>query len=86
MGRMNARLDTLLGQTISTAASDLEDVSEAVSSAPNQDDAPVLMIRDAAANIGIGSPEQAIASHSRGSDVISKTVVAYQHAYDLVCL
>lgn len=58
---------------------------ETVPSTPTQNEAPVLLIRNAAADIGIASPDQTT-TYGPATDIISKGVVAIQDVYDLLCL
>lgn len=85
ISHVDSRLDTLLGESAPGDAFDTTNSSETVPSTPTQHEAPMLLIRNAAADIGIGSPDQAV-TYDPATDIISKGIVAVQDVYDLLCL
>jgi hypothetical protein len=85
ISRVDSRLDTLLEDSGPRDASEATDPSETVPSTPTQDEAPMLLIRNAAADIGIGSPDQ-IVTYDPATDIISRGIIAIQDVYDLLCL
>jgi hypothetical protein len=46
---------------------------------------PMLLIRNAAADIGIGSPDQTV-TYDPATDIISRGIIAIQDVYDLLAL
>lgn len=91
MGRVNARLDTLFERTGGDTSSLTEPSEDGAvrslraPSTPIQHEAPVLLIRDAAADIGIRSPEQTMTAYG-SPDIISKAIISTEDVYDLLCL
>lgn len=82
--RVDSRLDALLDKA-AQHTSDVLESSEAASSTSAQEEAPVLLIRNAAADIGIGSPEQT-ATYGVAPDIISRGVIAVPDVYELLYL
>lgn len=85
INRVDSRLDALLGESAPEDTSIATESSETVPSTPTQQEAPMLLIRNAAADIGIGSPDQTV-THDPATDIISKGIIAIQDVYDLLCL
>lgn len=83
--RVDSRLGALLSQTTSSHVSEAPESPESVPTPPAQHQAPVLLIRDAAADIGIGSPEETTTSHV-GADIISRGIVTASDVFDLLSL
>lgn len=85
ISRIDSRLDTLLGSSDTGQIPDAPNSPETTSSTPTQNEAPMLLIRNAAADIGIGSPGQTV-TYDPATDIISRGIIAIQDVYDLLCL
>lgn len=80
--KLDSKLDEIAGSSNQNRSS----VVEVPVPAAELDPAPVFLIRDAATDAGVHSPEQAIAQTGPQSDVISTGLVSLQTAHSLLGL
>lgn len=80
------KLDSKLDEIAGSSNLDRASVVEVPVPSAELDPAPVFLIRDAATDAGVHSPEQAITQTGPQSDIISTGIVSLQIAYSLLGL
>lgn len=91
LGKLADRIDSHFGTVapVSNAISvdhSVSRYSDEERSSEEPDEAPVMLIRDAATEIGIQSPNDTFASPENQSHILSKGFLSYSEAYQLLLM
>lgn len=86
LGQLVEKIDSRLGTVTPVSNPMSTDGRESVESLEEQSQAPVILIRDAATEIGIRSPNETFSSPAYQSHILSKGLLSYSESHQLMSM